>query len=174
MKIRILYYFNHCYKTLALPDRDCCNLCRSQSLQSEPIRKRLHIWILISRTLDSLALTSGRRHSTLNKRTPLNKLIVSIVFLGLLFFCLLYCCTSAVSSTRSKSRFLSTIMSITVRVIFYPRCFPTSPFLKPIFMSGCVELLQRLQLEINCLDGKKIKFEIIEVIASHTHTCRRQ
>ena len=34
------------------------------------------------------ALTSGRRHSTLNKRTPLNKPIVSIVFLVLLSFCL--------------------------------------------------------------------------------------
>ena len=42
------------------------------------------------------ALTSGRRHSTLNKRTPLNKPIVSIVFLVLLSsivvrqLCLLY------------------------------------------------------------------------------------
>ena len=41
------------------------------------------------------ALTSGRRHSTLNKRTPLNKPIVFIVFLVLLSFCLLLLCVSS-------------------------------------------------------------------------------
>ena len=46
------------------------------------------------------ALTSGRRHSTLNKRTPLNKSIVSIVFLVLLSFCLLLLYVSCVFYTK--------------------------------------------------------------------------
>ena len=45
------------------------------------------VWERQKRTVP--ALTSGRRHSTLNKRTPLNKSIVSIVFLVLLTFCVL-------------------------------------------------------------------------------------
>ena len=57
------------------------------------------------------ALTLGRRHSTLNKRTPLNKPIVFIVFLVLLSFHVFYCCTSAVSSTRSKSQAFSHFVS---------------------------------------------------------------
>ena len=46
------------------------------------------------------ALTSGRRHSTLNKRTPLNKPIVFIVFLVLLSFCLLLLYASCVFYTK--------------------------------------------------------------------------
>ena len=46
------------------------------------------------------ALTSGRRHSTVNKRTPLNKPIVSIVFLVLLSFCLLLLSVSCVFYTK--------------------------------------------------------------------------
>ena len=46
------------------------------------------------------ALTSGRRHSTLNKRTPPNKPIVSIVFLVLLSFCLLLLYVSCVFYTK--------------------------------------------------------------------------
>ena len=45
------------------------------------------------------ALTSGRRHSTLNKRMPLNKLLSSL-FSSFLCPFVFYCCTSAVSSTR--------------------------------------------------------------------------
>ena len=46
------------------------------------------------------AFTSGRRHSTLNKKTPLNKPIVSIVFLVLLSFCLLLLYVSCVFYTK--------------------------------------------------------------------------
>ena len=40
------------------------------------------------------------RHSTLNKRTPVNKPIVSIVFLVLLSFCLLLLYVSCVFYTK--------------------------------------------------------------------------
>ena len=46
------------------------------------------------------ALTSGRRHSTLNKRTLPNKPVVSIVFLVLLSFCLLLLYVSCVFYTK--------------------------------------------------------------------------